>query len=369
MRMISVKRLESGMQLAKPIRGADGRMLLREHVLLTDRYILSLQKLGLRFVFIADEATTDIQLQESISPEVSHEVLSRIQRIYTQLGDSSHSQQLLQSGRVGREFTELFKMLFQSLLDDDTFILNLSSIYSNDAYLYTHSMNVGLSACILGMAHGYNDKKIVQFGVGAMLHDIGKLQINRAILNKPGALTQEERAEVERHCELGYQFLLQQAEIATVSAHCALQHHEKFDGTGYPRQLHGLDIHEFGRILAVPDVYDAMTSNRVYRKALLPHEGIEYLYSQSGVHFDQQFVRLFAKHVNIYPNGLPVDLSNGAKGVVARMNKFNLQRPVILVLEEAGRTVTPYELDLLKELNVTITGCELVNDDRIVTTL
>jgi HD-GYP domain-containing protein (c-di-GMP phosphodiesterase class II) len=193
-----------------------------------------------------------------------------------------------------------------------------------------------------------------------MLHDIGKLQIDKAILDKPGKLTDEERNEVERHCRLGYDMLIKQVELSATSAHCALQHHEKYDGSGYPQRLRGQEIHEFGRLLAVPDVYDALTSNRVYRKAFLPHEAMEFLYSNVGNHFDKQWVDLFIHHVNIYPNGLTVQLSNGAKGVVARSNEGNLQRPVILVLEEEGAPVTPHELNLAEQLNVVITGCDVL---------
>lgn len=135
-----------------------------------------------------------------------------------------------------------------------------------------------------------------------------------------------------------------------------MQHHEKFNGTGYPRKLRGTDIHEFGRILAVPDVYDALTSNRVYRPAMLPNEAVEYLFTQSGSHFDPEFVKLFLNHINIYPNGTPVQLSNGLEGVVAKANPHNLQRPVVLALSENGHKLDPYELDLSKELHITIVG-------------
>lgn len=110
-------------------------------------------------------------------------------------------------------------------------------------------------------------------------------------------------------------------------------------------------------MLAVPDVYDALTSNRVYRKAMMPNEAVEYLYAQSGSHFDPEYVRLFLKHINVYPNGTPVRLSNGLEGVVAKPNIHNLQRPVVLILSEFGYKVSPHELDLSSELGVTIVAC------------
>ncbi|KPV42422.1 hypothetical protein AN477_17650 [Alicyclobacillus ferrooxydans] len=356
MRMVSIRNLESGCVLAKPILGSDGRILLQSGVVLTSGYIRRLQLMNFNYVYIQDSDTYDIQIEETISLEVQQEVVSRIKNIYDSLADPKGNQQLIDSGKLGREFTNIFKTLFQSLMSDHSFIVNLSAIYTSDAYLYTHCMNVGTMASVLGMAAGFNNDRVFKFGLGAMLHDIGKIKVNQGILNKPGKFTEEERAEIEKHCELGYEMLIKQPDIPSVSAHCALQHHEKFDGTGYPRKLRGSEIHEFGRILAIPDVYDALTSNRVYRPAMLPHEAVEYLFAQSGSHFDPEFVRLFLNHINIYPNGTPVQLSNGLYGVVARANSHNLQRPVILALNDNGHKITPYELDLSQELHITIVG-------------
>lgn len=359
MRIVSVDRLQVGDTLGRAILDVDGRILLQAGVSLTQGYIRKLQQMDFNCVYIQDGDTYDVLVEETVPLEVQQEVLMKVKAIHDKLADPKQSQELVESGRIGTEFQAMFKVLFESLMSDRTFIVNLSAIHSSDTYLYTHCMNVGTMATILAMAYGFNEDRTRKFGLGAMLHDIGKLRIDKSILDKPGKLTAAERIEIEKHCQLGYDILIRQSEIATVSAHCALQHHEKFDGTGYPRRLKGTEIHEFGRMLAVPDVYDALTSNRVYKKAMLPHEAVEFLYAQSGSHFDPTFVDLFMKHINIYPNGLPVELSNGLAGVVARMNIEHLHRPVILVLSEDGRRVKPYEVNLLSELNLTITGCDI----------
>lgn len=363
MRLSPVRKLTPGDVLAKPVLGSDGRALLQAGVVLTTGYIRGLKRLNLNYVYIQDSDTYDIETEETLSPAVQREVLTNVKLIYDKLSDPLRGEQLVKSGELGREFNHLFKIMFDSLLSDRTFIVNLSAIYSSDAYLYTHCMNVGTMASVLGLAAGWNQDRVRKLGLGSMLHDIGKLKIDKDILDKPGKLTDEERVEVERHCELGYQILVRQPDISPVSAHCALQHHEKMDGTGYPRRLRGQDIHEFGRLLAVADVYDAMTSNRVYRKATLPHEAVGYLSTQAGSHFDPDYVDLFMKHMNIYPNGLPVELSNGLSGVVARANPHDLQRPVVLVLKEQGYAISPIEIDLSKNHDVTIVACDF-NDER-----
>ncbi|MDQ0191192.1 HD-GYP domain-containing protein [Alicyclobacillus cycloheptanicus] len=395
--MKPVHKLETDDVLAKHVFDADGRVLLRAGVKLTPGYIRSLKSMGFVYVYVQDDETYDIVIEETVRAEVQQEVVMKVKHTFDRIAASRHSASVaavrhsiiradsslegadlddadfaardagdgLLPGLadVGEQFADLFKLLLDELMGDQTFIVNLTAIYSSDAYLYTHSMNVGILAAALGMARGFDERRIRKFGVGAMLHDIGKLLIDPDILNKPGRLSAEERLEIERHCELGYQILRRQPDISILSAHCALQHHEKFDGTGYPRKLKGEEIHEFGRLLAVPDVYDALVTNRVYRRAFLPHEAVAYLVKEAGSHFDPAVVDLFLKHVNIYPNGTPVALSDGTSGVVARANPDNLQRPVVLVLAAAGGKVQPYEVNLAQASDLEIAWVGLSDDE------
>lgn len=357
MRILPTTQLTSGMRLAQPILADSGKVLLRQDVELTESYIRRLVAMNIAYVYVHDSVTEDIELEETIRLPVQQQVMFEIKKAYETMTDSHSLQRFVRDGQLGRKFTELANLLYQHLRGNQSFILNMSAIYTKDAYLYKHSMNVGTIAMVLGIAQGYTEDKIKHFGVGAMLHDIGKLKVPQAILDKPGQLTDDERMCVEQHCIFGYEMLIAQTELSATSAHCALQHHEKVDGSGYPRQLRGDDIHEFGRILAVPDVFDALTSNRVYRKAFLPQEALEYLFSKTGSQFDKRFVDLFTAHVNVYPNGLPVALSNQTKGVVAKANPNQLTRPVVRILEENGCPVKPYDFDLAKQLNVVITAC------------
>ncbi|MCL6445221.1 MAG: HD-GYP domain-containing protein [Alicyclobacillus sp.] len=360
MRIVGIRHLVSGMRLAKPIYDADGRMLLAKGVTLTDSYVHRLEQMGIAHAYIEDHRTHDIEdMAETIDPQTRQEVVGNIKRMFDEISSSNGTSPILKTGQLGREFSRMFDILYAELKQSQTFTVNISAIYASNAFLYTHCLNVGILATVMGIAKGYSENTLRKLGIGAMLHDIGKLRIDRAILDKPGSLTPQERRVIERHCEIGFDILRSQPDIPVLSAHCALQHHERYDGTGYPRRLKGNDIHEFGRLLTVPDVYDAMTSNRVYRRAMLPHEALEYLYANVGTHFDQQFVELFVQHVNLYPIGLPVQLSNGLMGVVARINPGNFQRPVVLVMEEQGNAIKPYELDLSSHLDVTVVGCDL----------
>jgi HD-GYP domain-containing protein (c-di-GMP phosphodiesterase class II) len=205
---------------------------------------------------------------------------------------------------------------------------------------------------------GLTRDQMIDLGVGAMLHDIGKTQIPMEILMKPGKLTDEEYALMKEHSLQGYQMLKDIPDIPLLSAHCALQHHERLDGSGYPRGLKGDEIHLYGKIVGIADVYDALTTNRVYRKAFLPHEALEYLFTSTG-QFDSNLIAVFRDHVAIYPIGLIVTLSNGVKAVVVDINTKYPQRPIVRVLKNAdGQEIIPYEIDLSQDFSITVTDCE-----------
>ncbi|MCY0896647.1 MAG: HD-GYP domain-containing protein [Alicyclobacillaceae bacterium] len=358
MRLKSVESLVPGDVLGQPVYGKSGQVLLQVDVALTSSYIRRLRQYGCTYVFVRDPRTEDVELQQSISSELRQEIVRKIHRTLDRFANGIERRSLLREGELGATFRDLFNMLFQNVLKNQVVLTNLTSMYSSDTFLYSHCMNVALYAGAVAIGYGYSEAKVRDLGVGAMLHDIGKLAIDRKILDKPGALTEDEKRQVEMHCQLGYDMLTQQPNISRTSAHCALQHHEKFDGTGYPRGLVGEEIHEVGRILAVADVYDALTSNRAYRKAFLPHEAVEVLYGESNAHFDPKFVQLFVKHVNVYPPGTPVTLNQNLSGIVVDINTDQLMRPVVRILQESNRDVTPYDIDLSKHLNFVISRCD-----------
>ncbi|MNC14638.1 Cyclic di-GMP phosphodiesterase response regulator RpfG [compost metagenome] len=208
---------------------------------------------------------------------------------------------------------------------------------------------------MLGIAHGYSREELRIIGLGSLLHDIGKTQIPVKIIQKPGMLSDEEFRHMQAHTEIGYRILKDEPNIPLLAAHCALQHHERIDGSGYPRGLKGPQIHEYAKWLGVADSYDAMTSNRIYKKAMLPHQAVEALYVGSGTLYEQKQLELFRDRVAIYPLGLTVKLSTGESGVVVKIDPTIPHRPVVRVLHDPdGEPVVPYELDLGSKLSVVI---------------
>lgn len=351
--------VKDGMTLGRPIYNANNKVVLNAGVILSSSLINRLVDLGFSKVYIEDAETHGIEIQEIVPEDVKRKNIKEIKSVYEQIfTNSSKSTKLAYKG-IGAKFESIFKELYSYLKDSNDLVISLTDIFSLDSYLFAHSINVGIYAVILAILDNKRDSYTKDIGIGSMLHDVGLLKIDKKILDKKSNLTDEERQKINEHCKLGFDIIREQG-ISSVSANCALQHHEKFDGTGYPRQLKGKDeINEVGRILAVADVFDALTADRPYRPAYLPSEALEYLFAHSGTHFDPYYVNMFAKHVNIYPVGMPVVLSNSDKGVISRINSHNLQRPIVLVIEHEHQTVAPYELDLECNLNVTIVECNL----------
>lgn len=204
----------------------------------------------------------------------------------------------------------------------------LHSMRQFDDLTYVHCVNVALIAAIIGKWLKYDEKDIKVLILGGLLHDIGKLMIPNEILNKPGRLTDDEYSIMKRHVNLGYEKLKDENIDMRVKEACLL-HHEKCDGTGYPFGLKSGDIPAVAKIIAIADVYDAMTAARVYRGALCPFKVIEIMHDEAFTKFDPRYILPFLKNVaSSYINN-DVMLSDGRTGKVVLINDNALSLPVV----------------------------------------
>lgn len=345
------------MRLAQDIFSDDGMLLLRENIELTSSLISRLQTTGVPYVYVQDERTEGIVLKDAISPETRSEGLRIITTNFKKLvsnGTTKSKKQL--PIYVGKEFGKAIDMVLEDLESNKDALIMVSNIHTTDTYLFNHSLNVTIYTLILAIANGYSGEKLRTIGLGTILHDIGKMYIPLDILNKPGKLTDEEFAEMKKHTTYGFEMLKDEPNIPLLAAHCAFQHHERLDGSGYPRGLKQDEIHEFAKMIAIADSYDAMTTNRVYRKAMQPSDALENLYTGAGKLYDISLLSSFRDKVAIYPIGVTVLLSNGVTGVVADINSDCPHRPIIRVIkDEYGQDLTqPYELDMSKNLSVVV---------------
>jgi len=351
MHLVHLDNIKPGSILGKTIISADGRVLLGEGISLSKEYIEKLKKLGINSAYIKNETLEKLEVQLNLEDIISDVTRTEAVLVTKKTLNNIMKGKILEPAPV----FSVINNIIDDLVNQESLLVNLSDIRSFDDYTFAHSVNVAVLSLIMGIALGYDQIKLRNLGIGALLHDIGKIKIPLNILNKAGKLTDEEFEIMKSHSAEGFQILRENREFTILIAHIAYQHHERYDGTGYPRNLKEKNIHKFARIVAIADVYDALTADRPYRKRILPHEACEYLMGSCNSHFDYQLVSIFLQHVAPYPIGTIVLLNTGEKAVVVEQNKHFLLRPILMVFEKDGQELSrAFQYDLLENPTVII---------------
>lgn len=258
----------------------------------------------------------------------------------------------------GKAAGEVVHHMVDEIVQNPGAIMNLIDIKSFDDYTFTHNINVATMSILIGQELGLPKGELYNLGVGALMHDVGKLKVPLAILNKDGKLTNEEFAEMKKHPQYGFDILCKNNDITEPARVVALQHHEKFQGRGYPHGLKGTIISLFGRICAVADVYDALTTDRPYRVAMLPYDAVKIVMSGSDNHFDPDILKAFIRRFSLYPTGSLVYLNDGSIAMVLGTNPNSVLRPVLKILKNSSGILNKerVEIDLMKEKTLFIKG-------------
>ena len=262
-------------------------------------------------------------------------------------------QTLMEEIRMGNQLDlekadQVVEKMVGSVFRNKDALALLGRIKKTDEYTFYHSVSVSVLMISFAKHLGLDAPSIKMIGIGGLLHDIGKMHISSDILNKPGKLTEEEFSEIMKHAEYSHSILDQNPGINEISVQVASQHHERFDGTGYPNGLKGDEISKYGKMAAIVDVYDAITSDRCYRKGMLPAEAMKKLYEWSEHHFDKVFVEHFISCMGIYPVGTLVSIKHGLLGIVLDPGNKSLLHPTVRVIYniKKGRHIIPYDVNL-----------------------
>jgi putative nucleotidyltransferase with HDIG domain len=265
---------------------------------------------------------------------------------------------LMSDVRMGKQL-ELAKLsptvehITDSIFRNKDAFISLSRIKNKDEYTFQHSVSVCALLVAFSREMDFDKDVVLNAGLGGLLHDIGKMKVPDHILNKPGSLSESEFVVMKSHAALGRDLLRQTPGIPDIAVSITGQHHERVDGTGYPDKLKKDEISTFGQMAAIVDVYDALTSDRVYHKGMEPTAALKKLFEWSKFHFNPEMVQRFICLIGIYPVGSLVKLESGMLAVVITAGTESLLRPVVRIVFDIKRNhfVTPYDIDLSNKLD------------------
>jgi HD-GYP domain-containing protein (c-di-GMP phosphodiesterase class II) len=228
-------------------------------------------------------------------------------------------------------------------------ILWMTQLKNRDLYTAQHSMNVCLLAILLGRQLRFSEEQLNHIGLCGMMHDMGKMLVPLEVLNKPGKLDPHELATMNKHPEYGRNLLIKSKDMYGGAIDVAYSHHERMDGKGYPRGLSGEHLTQETRIVTIVDMYDAMTSDRVYQKGRTHRDAIDDMLKLRGSYLDPGYLIKFIEALGLYPAGNVVEMSNGEVGVVTEVDSAHQLKPkVLLLLDEDKKIRPPRHVDLLK---------------------
>lgn len=338
MRIVRTSTRLVGKVLARTVHSADGRQLLIAGTVLTPGFVRGLAKWGYPYVAIEDNLLKGVNASDPIAEITMVKATSAVQRALSDIARTN----TFSLGPVA----DTIEDIVNDIKSTKNVVVSLSAMRSFDDYTFIHSVNVCVLSVLLGCRLLLNRFDLRKLATGAMLHDIGKIKVPQEILNKPSRLTPEEYAVVMTHATRGYELLCSKTSL--VSAHVAFQHHERLDGSGYPRGLVDKEIHDYGKVAAVADVYDALTSDRPYRKAFTAPEAIAVLTDpKCGV--DREYAKLLFSRLAAYPEGTVLRLSDGRVSVVIAQTDNPLLPRVRVVSTRGGMLCDPADIDLRED--------------------
>jgi HD-GYP domain-containing protein (c-di-GMP phosphodiesterase class II) len=372
MRLVPIELAKEGHYLAKTLFDDDGRVLLREGVILNDRFITRIRDMGIYSIYINDEYSA-AEIEDVIKPELRQKSVRIIKETFSSLEKynlytvNNPSKNKNDNIKEREKYFHTIGSIAQDIIDDliaqKNIMINLVDIKSQDNYTYQHCVNVAVLSLVLGIQMQLDRFQLNNLCIGALMHDVGKVFIDDNILKKNGKLTSEEFEAVKMHTSKGYDYLKGILDISPVSRIIALQHHERLDGSGYPEGKKGPEINKLARIVAIADVYDALTSDRPHRRAMSPNEAVEYILGSGQTLFDYEMVKAFSEAIVPYPEGTLVKLNTNDIAVVEQFSPHFPLRPIVKIVKSNHEQFIGKKINLMHHLQIVIQGVAYTVDD------
>ncbi|WP_337099796.1 HD-GYP domain-containing protein [Paenibacillus sp. YIM B09110] len=354
MREADVAVLKEGDLLAKPILADNGTMILGKGTILTELYIKRLIQRKVRRVWI--------DCPENLIQQGEHPYLDKkpdrtllFNHIIKRLDNHSLCGYAF-SGETEQRHKRLYRNSINDMLSQSETTTLLAQLLSYDECLYEHAIDVSILSTIIGMECGYNAERMLELTIGSLLFDIGMTQLPASLTASERILTAYEKEQLQSHTALGFRMLHDIQGMPASSAQCALLHHERYDGSGYPLKLKGSAFPEYAQIVAMADLYGRLHTTAKEQRKCKTDDVIEFMFATGNFYFNADLVKLFLKQITAYPLLSVLKLSNGQMGVVKSYNSAIIHRPVVQIIQDAegNKLNAPYELDLALSRNVTV---------------
>lgn len=379
-RKVEISKLEEGMILGSPVVDSTGIIeLLSRGSILTKRHIELIRRLDIQFLDILDSVDEEIEpvnlnldnlkheaekngdkfdvdklstvleeIEHQVYPPSPRNIVNRNMEVNVLTGegnvpiDVKHEKAINDSREIFEKIRNNGELdldhirsnveeLLPDMIRNNDVLMRLNQLKKVDDYTFQHSLRVSILAAMIGKWLGYSQLEILELGEAALLYDIGKMSIPEFVLRKNTAVTPDEYELIKKHPQFGYSILLKTPGVTANMKYAALHHHERMDGSGYPLRLKAGQIHEFAKIIMVCDVFDAMISDRPYKKGICPLLAADYLLWSSGKLFDGEVCYVFVKKLSEYFVGKDVRLSNGLEGRIVYVDENYPTRPIVQV--------------------------------------
>lgn len=336
MQLMAVDELREGMVLAQDVVSDAFVNIVTESTIVNQDIIDRLEKLDIEFVYVHSEMVTEEETDFSESEPVFdrldgeealnynfNKTVGKIKNVFNDLKFGVAD--------IKSEMDGTLDPLLHGIIDNNNILSSLRVMKYDDDYTLKHSVNVGLLAAMIGKWYGLSKQQVAELSLAGTLHDIGKSKIPRYILNKPGELSVQEFGIAKQHVVYGYEILKESLGFSEAVCEGVLYHHERFNGSGYPQGLKGNNIPLYARIIAIADVFDALTSDKVYQGKISPFLAADLIKTMSFEELDPEISNLFLKKLAEFYVGNKVLLSTGEEGEIIYLNKFSLTKPLIQV--------------------------------------
>jgi HD-GYP domain-containing protein (c-di-GMP phosphodiesterase class II) len=356
MKKIPIEELKPGMVFTRTVFGDNYEIVAEPNTPITSKDIENLKRKGVKFVETTGELKGIVKIQEEVPLVDKVESSAReLMTFYKSLVDSVES--VYTNYKVNKEILpEKVVNIVEKVIDkisevgDKNVFLNLINIVDKTKYLPTHVLNATILGLLLGKEMNYPESKIKLLGTGILLMDIGMVFIPMSILERETKLTDEEYNKIKTHTVLGYKAVVQENNMSPEVGRVCLEHHERWDGTGYPRNLQKQQISEYARVAAIVDTYEAMTRKRVYRDRMMSFEAMRAILTEGSTKFDPDILKVFLRMMSVYPVGSYVMLNTRAIAKVISSDPISPFRPVVkVVYDEFGTKIDDGETIKLSE--------------------